>query len=72
MCDECGGTGMFDVLSSIPCKCKMRTPNIKNTLNKIVNFREKAAKEGRHEDALMLFAIQNKLIYKIFNNKKNN
>jgi hypothetical protein len=65
MCNKCLGTGMFDVLSSIPCDC-MRTPNIKNTLNKIVNFREKAAKEGRHEDALMLFAIQNKLVKKIF------
>ena len=42
----------------------------KNTLNKIVNLREKAAKEKRHEDALILFAIQNKLINEIFNENK--
>lgn len=68
-CDECGGTGMFDVLSSIPCKCMQKPQNKKNTLNKIVSFREKAAKEGRHEDALMLFAIQNKLVKEIIEDK---
>jgi len=39
--------------------------NIKNTLNKMVNLREKAAKEKRYEDAMLLFEIQNKLIKKI-------
>lgn len=69
MCDECGGTGMFDVLSSIPCKCRMKN-NDKNTLNKIVNLREKAAKEKRYEDALLLFEIQNKLIKKIIDGQR--
>ena len=35
VCDECGGTGMWDVLSSIPCSC-MGNVNKSNTLNRIV------------------------------------
>lgn len=64
-CDECEGTGMFDVLSSIPCKCMEKKTNITNLINRIVRFKEKAKKEGRYYDETMFRTIEVKLINKI-------
>ena len=68
MCDECGGTGMFDVLSSIPCSCMEKKENKQNTLNRIVRFKEKARKSGRYYDETVFRIIELKIIKKI-NNK---
>jgi hypothetical protein len=66
MCDECGGTGMFDVLSSIPCVCRMKK-NIQKTLNRILRLKEKAILQQRWDDVHDLREIQKKLENKLKN-----
>lgn len=56
-CNKCFGTGMFDILSSIPCDCMSK----KNTLNRIVRLKMKAVKEERWDDTKLLRAIEKKL-----------
>jgi len=67
MCNECGGTGMWDVLSSIPCKCMSKKVNLAALINRYVRFKEKAIKECRWQDAAELKDIETKLIKKIKN-----
>ena len=65
MCDECGGTGMFDVLSSIPCSCVSKKVDIAILIKKIIVFRNKAIKQKRWDDASDLKDIEKKLIKKL-------
>ena len=66
MCDECGGTGMFDVLSSIPCSCmENKNKNIQKTLNRILRLKEKAILQQRWDDVHDLREIQKKLENKL-------
>lgn len=61
MCDDCGGTGMWDVLSSIPCKCMKKKIDTALLLKQIIEFKKKALKEKRFEDAVDFKDIENKL-----------
>ena len=60
MCSECGGTGMFDVLSSIPCSC-MKRKNIPLLIVKMCKFERKAVRDQRYDDALMFSNIKMKI-----------
>jgi len=67
MCDECGGTGMWDVLSSVPCSCMDNKVNIAILIKKIIEFKKKAIEENRLWDATELLAIEKKLKNKLKN-----
>lgn len=43
----------------------MKKSNLNNTLNKIVNLKEKAKKEGRYYDETVFRCIEKKLIKKL-------
>ena len=57
MCKKCLGTGMFDVISSIPCDCI----NKKKTLNRIIRAKERALEENRYCDASDLNDLEEKI-----------
>ena len=67
ICDECGGTGMWDVLSSIPCSC-MSKVNKQNTLNRIVRAKERARKDRRYYDETVFRSIELKIIQRLKDN----
>ena len=67
MCDECGGTGMWDVLSSVPCSCMSKKTNIAILIKQIMVFKKKAIEDNRLWDATELLAIERKLKNKLKN-----
>jgi hypothetical protein len=65
-CDECGGTGMWDVLSSVPCpKCMDNKANIALLIKQIITFKLKAVKDCRWSDAGDFRKIEDKLRKKL-------